>query len=341
MGRHKVFLVHGMGDYGDGWADPFEEQLKKLYDSFELLPIFASFDQLIEIVPVGYNQFFEDRRAQWATDAGQVLALLEAGKLQKSAVTEISNIAASTSSDDFLNTHLLDVFLYRFTPVGELVRRHVAGVILNTLRDSPGPWSIIPHSLGTSVVHDTLHQLFTDADTAPTMQKARANLVMMVSNVSRLFEQRGMDVYKTVTHPSVDPLAGVCRHYLNVKHEWDPFPRPREFRPSDVWPDLITRQQGRFHKIEINAFTTKNVHAFSHYLDNPRVHVPLFRLLSRPDLIPDDEFAEAVARHEADTPFGAFGDLQRKLRDLQISDQSTWRQVVKAFKRFFDILKDF
>lgn len=341
MGKHKIILVHGMGEHGDGWADGHIEQLAELYGSFRLLPLFASFEQLFEFVQVGYNQFFDERRTQWSTDAGAVIKLLEEGDLQKSAVTEISKIADSTISDDFLATHLLDVFLYRFTPVGEQVRRHLAGTILGTLSADPGPWSIVGHSLGASVVHDALHQLFTDAATGPAMRQSRADLLMMVSNVSRLLEQDGMDVYKTVTHPSADPLAGVCRHFFNVKHEWDPFARPREFRPTDDWPDVVTRQQGRFRKIEINAFASKNIHGLTHYLGNPQVHVPFFRLLSRPDFIPDAEFDEAVARYEANTPLGAFEDLQKKLRALQTSDQATWRQVIKAFKKFFEILSDF
>ncbi len=341
MAKHKIFLVHGMGEHGDGWGDDFVEQLSKLYDGFKLLPLFVPFEDLFEFVQVGYNQFFDERRTQWSDDAGQVLALLEAGKLQKSAVTEISKIADSTSKDEFLNTHLLDVFLYRFTPVGEQVRRHLAGAILDKLAADPGPWSIVGHSLGTSLVHDALHQLFTDAVTGPAMRRARADLLVMVSNVSRLLEQKGMDVYKTVTHPSADPLKGVCRHYLNLKHEWDPFTRPREFRPTDDWPDVTTRQLGRLRKIEINAFASKNIHSLEHYFGNPKVHVPFFRLLSRPDFIPADELDEAVAEYEANTPLGTFEKLQKELRNLQISDQATWRQVIKGFKKFFETLKDF
>jgi hypothetical protein len=344
MGKHIVFLVHGMGAHDNTWAEDSIDILRKAYESFELLSLFTSFDERFEFVAVRYDDIFEELRAQWSQDAQPVLDLLNAGKLPKSGVTELAKLGDAATNDDFIATHLLDVFLYRFVPqIGERVRRQVADGILGRLKSEPGPWhwSILGHSLGTSVVHDTLHQMFTDADIGPTMKRARAKLVMMVSNVGRLLEQPGMDVYKTISHPSADPLRGVCGYYFNVKHEWDPFPRPKEFRPTDDWPDVVTRAQGRFRRIEINAFASKNIHSLEHYLGNPRVHAPFFRLLSTPSLIPDEHFHDAVAKYEASTPLGAFEKLQKQLKDLQIADEASWQQVIKAFGQFFDVIRQF
>ena len=134
----------------------------------------------------------------------------------------------------------------------------------------------------------------------------------------------------------------MCRHYINAKHDWDPFPRPKEFKPLDDWPDVATRKEGRYVPITINAFQHKNIHGFSHYLSNPKVHVPLFRrLLPIEGVISDDELSTASALYESATPLGQFEALQQSLKKFQIAEEATWAQIISAFEDCVDTVEKF
>ncbi len=343
MSKQLVFLVHGMGNHPAGWADDAKSQLARLYGQYDAvfgLPPFSDF----ELVEITYDHLFEARRQQWKTNSGAVLAALNSGGLEGGALNQLTDLAAAPSQEGFLATHILDVFLYRFVAqVAEQIRNHVAMEVVAKIDALPATesrrWSIVGHSLGTIVVHDALHVLFTDPAAVGVQRPPRANLVAMVSNVSRLL-QRDIDVYLSEVHPSADPDLGVCGYYLNAKHDWDPFCRPKEFRPVDDWPDSLTRVQNRYVPVTINAFASKNLHSLSHYLENPKVHIPLFRHLTRTGniLLTDGILASHSALYEASTPFGQFEALQQKLKTLQLADSATWLQTLRAFRKFFDAI---
>ncbi len=278
-----------------------------------------------------------------------MLKTLTDNGLQKGAATELAKIgAAPGKEDEFLSTHVLDVVLYKFVPmVAEEARTIVGKRVLETLLDAPDVdrprWSMIAHSLGTAVAHDALHALFTQGVGGRTLAGlTKADVLMMVANVSRLLEEKSVDVYKSVVHPGALPADGVCRYFINAKHDWDPIPRPREFKPLDDWPDLRTRQEQRLLHVAINAFQSKNVHSLTHYLSNPKVHIELFRrLFPFEGAIGPQEFDRAVAQHEAATPFGQFEALQQQLKKLQIADESSWREVIATFQDFFETVRTF
>lgn len=343
MSKHLVFLVHGMGEFADGWADDTKNQLARLYGKYDSVPGLPPFDDL-KLVEITYNHLFEALRDQWRTNSQAVLDKLSDGGLEGGALNQLTELGAAPAQEGFLATHVLDVFLYRFVgQVAEQVRTHVATKLLEEINALPVTeirrWSIISHSLGTAVSHDSLHALFTAPGAVGQQRPPRANLVAMVSNVSRLL-QNDIDAYLSEAHPSADPDKGVCAYYLNAKHDWDPFVRPKEFRPLDDWPDPLTRAQNRYVPITINAFAEKNIHSLSHYLENPKVHIPLFRRLTRSGdiLLTDEVLATASAVYEMSTPFGQFEKLQDQLKDLQLADSATWHQTLRAFRKFFDAL---
>jgi len=337
-----------MGDFADGWSEAIQKQIADSYAAYAIskhLP----FKNFFHFEEVTYNRRFDALRKRWRDDSAAVLKVLKKGGLETSAVNKLASVAAAAGKDDqFLSSHVLDVLLYRFVPmVAEEARNVVTTRILDTLMAAPAldqpRWSVIAHSLGTAVTHDGLHALFTQGVQGQALLgKTKAQLIMMVANVSRLLEEAKVDVYKSVVRPSASPADGICHQYLNIRHEWDPIPRPKEFRPLDDWPDVLTRKEQRFEAVTINAFQNKNVHGFGHYLANPKVHVALFRrLLPMPNAVSDDELATAVALHEASTPLGQFEVLQQELKKFQIAEESNWGQVIGAFQGFFNTLKAF
>ncbi len=347
MAKHIIFLVHGMGDFKKGWSESVQDQVKSLYSAYKISRDF-SFDTFFRFQEITYNHRFDKLREQWKKDSKAVLDKLKEGGIEKSLATDLAKAGGAPGGDGFLSSHVLDVVLYRSIPmVAEAIRNDVSKQIVEALLDPANDerpkWSMIAHSLGTAVAHDSLHALFTGTVDGQTLAgTTKAHVLMMAANVSRLLEQKLVDAYRSVVRPGAQPADGVCRVYLNAKHDWDPIPRPREFRPLDDWPDLPTRQEGRFVPISINAFQSKNVHALSHYLSNPKVHVEFFRrLFPIAGAISDAELAQASALYEAATPFGQFEALQKKLKDFQLHEEASFPEVIKAFQGFFDALKAF
>ena len=348
MAKHVIFLIHGMGDFADGWSkDGIQSQISALYSSYKIAKDLP-FEQSFRFEEITYNDRFDGLRKRWKSDSAAVLAQFKKDGIEKGVGTELARAGGALGADNFLGTHVLDIGLYKLTTVGESIRTHVANRILDTLlKDRSGDiprWSIIAHSLGTAVAHDTLHALFTQTIGGRTLQGVtKAHALVMLANVSRVLEQPSVDVYRSVTRPGALPGSGVCRHFINAKHDWDPFPRVKEFRPLDDWPDVQTRQEHRYVPVKINAIQQKNVHGFSHYLSNPKVHVEFFRrILPGEGLISEEELTRASTLFEASTPFGQFQALQESLKALQDpTETGTLADVIKNGVAFFETLKNF
>jgi hypothetical protein len=351
MAKHVIFLVHGMGPFTDGWSKTsVQSQISSLYSVYKVskdLP----FDQLFRFEEITYNTLFEDIRKRWKNQNSAVLKQLKKGGIEDGVLAEVTNANAALGADHFLSTHVLDVVLYKTKQVREQIKTHVSTRILDTLLKDPSGdlprWSIIAHSLGTAVTHDSLHALFTQpipGSKKKTLHgRTKADVLMMMANVSRVLEEDSIDVYRSATRPGAATDKGVCRFFINAKHTWDPVPRVKEFRPLDDWPDLETRQQKRYVPVEINAIQSKDVHAMSHYLSNPKVHVEFFRrIIPVTDLITDEELTKASAVFEGATPFGQFEALQKELKKLQDpTETGNLGDLIRNASKFFETLKNF
>ena len=346
MARHVIFLMHGMGDFPKGWSAATQGQLRGLYAKYGVAKSLP-FDEIFACEEITYSGRFEKLRKQWKAGASAVVRELKKGGLPDNAAAHLLRADASAANDDFLRTHLLDLLLYRFNPqVAEEARTLVARRIQEVIfpkRGDPPRWSVLAHGLGTAVAHDSLHAMFTHTAGGRTlMGLAKAQAIVMIANVSRLLEQRTVDVYRSVVRPGLAD-QGICEFYVNIWHEWDPLPRPKAFRPLHDWPDVATRlaRPERFVAAPINAFQRRNVHALDHYLADPRAHVAIFRaLLPLPDAIAEPELTRAIAAHEATTPFGQFEALQQALKALQLAEEAGWKQVIDAFTRFFAAVRN-
>ena len=350
MAKHLLFLVHGVGDTDPGWSKSIQDLIRALYANYHIAKLMP-FDQHFAFKEVNYNDKFDARRTAWKTEADKVVTALSEGGMKAGAITKLTSIASEPSREEFLNTHALDVVMYRFLALeAEQVRTAVQKQILTALAAQPanesGLWSVIAHSLGTSVMHDVLHQMFSPlrpvAFEPLPAGLFRPYVVMMVANVSRLLENKSFfgddgDAYRSFVRPSKDPAQGACDFFINVRHEWDPIPKPRMFRPTDDWPDVATRAQRRYIDVEINAIEQPNVHDFSHYLKNPKTHVPLFRCLTVPDLLTEDEAAAASLAYEASTPLEKFKKEAKNLEKLSLPEsEQDWRNIITMLRNYHD-----
>ena len=227
MAKHLIFMVHGMGDFKPGWSDGVETLMKT---SFRKFMEGVAFSDEYEFIEINYNALFEERRQEWGRRAEVLAGVFASNGLSDGAVQKLLKFAGAPGGDGFLQTHVLDAVMYRFLPqVAEHVRRTVQDKILSTLQAGPhnvAPnWSIICHSLGTSVTHDTLQAMFThEVNGVLLHSNYRPNNVFMVGNVSRVLWHSG-SVYETSVKPHPRRERGLCQRYYNFQHELDPFPQ--------------------------------------------------------------------------------------------------------------------
>jgi hypothetical protein len=304
MPKHLIFLVHGMGRYGvmengefkpdlKGW---FEEATAALKDSYKTfveadMGLGVAFDDRFTIVPVVYDGIFDKIRTAWAEQAEGWSQLGLGGD---GFIESVQGVLKSADEDDFLWTHAADVALYAIPLVRDAVKMRVISIMLDKLSEviGEGPfdtWSIVAHSLGTAVVHDSLLLLQHRAlETFPNWLPPRS--LCMVANVARALSNNDATAYDDVISPSG---PGRPDHYLSANHELDPFTRIDPFRPtSGGWvapgsryrdvsglsdyllaADVVDWAKDRTN---LNKFAALVPHGFTHYMRQPDVVLNLW-----------------------------------------------------------------
>lgn len=353
MAKPILFVVHGMGKHKTGW----EKEVKKtLSDATPEYPFLADtkLSRMAKIVPLTYDDEFEKLRKLWKDDSQKVIKVMQkpdnSDKFQSLLSPfegdKLLEIQSGLGEDNFFNTHVLDVLLYRFTSIGEKIRVKVAKDIVKTLLDEDEEvpsWSIMAHSLGTAVTHDTLHALYADkiwregkVNKLFKPGEYTATAVIMLANVSRVLQSR-VKVYKSRVKPG---SRGVCDYFINAFHMFDPFARIKQFEPGDEW---LKGQNADdlYAPIPTNVINQPNVHAYAHYLENPKVHVPIFRVLNGEDSINDKEFKTAYDKFFKASPNSSFQDFGKKLKKLNIGEPESFQAVLEAWSNYANILEQF
>lgn len=348
---HLIFLVHGMGAFAPGWSESAQKTIRDQYATYSALS-FIPFNQRFTFVEINYNDEFEALRKVWrdmSKALGDALKAGAPGQLGKTPddkkfVADLNHVAGLADKDNFLTTHVVDVLLYvaarqTAATVRESVRNQIFKALNaqvkagNTLR-----WSVIAHSLGTAVVHDSLHEAYSDKPTKKGGKLAtitRASCLAMIANVSRLLEW-DIDVYLSRTRPgNPDEPDAACRAYLNAHNMFDPFTRPKPFAPAAHWPSLGVRALGLYQDVEISTIEDpETVHDLDHYLRNPRVHGPLFNQLVGQQVLDRATIDDAHARYVAVTPLGRFAEFVAKLKEFELGQDSPLEHVIKKWAAF-------
>lgn len=338
--KHIIFLVHGMGKHADRWSQPAQKIIKDSYKKYSQIS-WLRFNSFYEFEEIIYDDEFEALRKQWENMSKGLGAVLQSQGINASLVKKLNKLAGVTNKDQFINTHVVDVLLYRFArQTASAVRDSIRAQILKKLESvnssEPIRWSIIAHSLGTAVIHDALHGLYTDTLGVSGQQLGnvtRPHMLMMVANVSRIL-QSDVKVYQSVVRPGAPEDSHAVRYYINARHEWDPFPMPKAFRPKPDWPTLSIRERGFYNEVVTNAIEDKNVHSLEHYLKNPLVHTALFNALSDRDAIDDASIKSAHSNYVARTPVGKFEEAVNQLKEFQLGEEEDLARVIKVWAEF-------
>lgn len=337
---HRLILVHGMGNHEDDWADEVIEKLEGLYDGFDRDPPLLtrrSFEERIQPVPLRYDEVFRDTLKEWA-DNNETLAQ-HADSLGADTIARLTGWLDNEDLDDFAWTHAADVLLYRgLSLMRERVKVNVANqlaVAIDEAIEADDSWSVLAHSLGTSVLMDSLHALFThELDGVPTgfePQNAQAGLVMMVANCSRVL-QTTPAAYDSTVRPGVPGATDRgCQLYLNVAHFLDPFLVIKPFDPEQ-WPDDEPVPNAFYRQISVRHIHEANVHSLLHYLEHPAVHIPLFRALTWQSSITKSQEQQKLSEFEIfdDLTQAEWQEIKERLDDAQQGAPASPWQTIEA-----------
>ena len=344
--KHVLFIFHGMGAHAqdivgvedDGWADGVKKLLREKAEQFSVFGD-GGFDELVELVPVTYDQVFHTILKSWdksATALGKYLA----GAPIEPLLTWMEGISDDEAS--FFWTHIVDVLLYRFfAQARDHVQTRVASKMvvkivseleavdwdMNEVR-----FSVLAHSLGTAVAHDALHKLATTPipdGTAPGKPNTalmppdfRFHSYFAVANVSRVLWPKHERVeIETRVRPTSGGLSA-DRYYLhqafrNFRHVADPVPAFWRFGPTD-WGS-------RYMNVDVRHYRDINIHDLAHYLEHPGVYVRIFAGLLGNDVISGQEI-EAAANAWSEYE----GPLATAQRDLVTLTEQALNKIAGA-----------
>ena len=314
MRKHVLFFVHGMGSYVTGtgspsnaWGKEAAKSLKRHYDKY-FIPRSRDFNERFEVVHINYDTVFHQILKRWDEESAQILA---STNLIAPEIDELIGWlnGVSTTDDNFAWTHVSDVILYWFFPlVRQRVKAHVSTQFQATLAPNGDgaveSWSVIAHSLGTTVTHDVLHALDSTTPNEAgisildTMVPS-ASAVCMVANVSKIMESdiKVYDETLVVPASAVKP-ATACFNYLSFNNVWDPFVTPERFDPSGIPAWDVAEVNETFVDVEIENIHQANVHSIHNYLENPAVHIPILERLCGLGSILDTERQQAFDEFE-------------------------------------------
>ncbi len=291
MAEEKNFLivVHGIGEHT---RESVEKEVKKA-----LSAVSSTFNKNVETRAVVYNNVFKDWIASAKSDWNGAIDKLSSIK-HFTGAKDLLKKRLNEDTQGFLETHILDVALYLST-VGIPVQLAVALQISDLLEEFIKGGNtrkrrlvILGHSMGTAVLHDTLHKMIKggfEDDRANKLENmtVRINSLYQVANTSRLL--------KTETDPtdfetSVRPYpGGIIDRMYNVHHKFDPIPQVKPFEVDlGEWISETSIPKSVFKDVELKAVFDSDIHGIKHYLNDPKLHMPLLVELDREYDLPRD-----------------------------------------------------
>lgn len=352
--KQAILLVHGMGTH----TGPTDQTSGSFHKEFvdattESLQCYANHnsDKLenhIDIHEFNYDDWLNKMRTEMADNAKSMKDRLAAVSAAYGAsvpldlVGRLNGFENDFGEDSFFYTHWLDVIFYG-TMLGAKIRVDAGLKVAELVQDyGAGNVHVVAHSLGTAVMHDTLHLLYRPAydpnDAIPDLHLTNHKLgsVWMIANVSRLVNcvTRITDPLSSVVRPGDN---GCANAFFNVRHELDPFTWLARFNPPNngswISEDLYN---SAYNNIVTNLVVDGNTHSFTQYLQDPKVAECLFYQLLPEFKVDLQEMDKVSAEYSKKSINGAYASLEDSLRNIEVKDISTWREFLDAASTFKD-----
>ena len=294
MGKPLLLLLHGIGTHSRTWADHAIARLDEIGATFPEIAAGGPLTSQVTIKALNYDSVFDAQLARWRA-AGEAIDGFKGESAVKvpNLVDFLNNTFVPPDEENFVWNSVMDAVTYRGVTItrGE-IRTHVMKEIVSAInahldREQEAEISILGHSLGTIVVHDTLHLLATgEGGDAFKSEFFRFANVFLLANASKLGPKKFIDIKSddSCTRPISAPAptggaAPYCGALYNFNNHWDPI---------GSWARFSAQGWGNgFHDVEIRHIHQLNVHGINHYIEHPRVHIPLLRALLGTFVIPD------------------------------------------------------
>lgn len=169
MAKNIVFVIHGIGEYQDGWMEKESSAVPALRKAATEYPFFEgkSLDSYVDFVPVLYDDVYERILKHWS-DLGE--GLKNSIPVMPVFADKAVNALQGASDNKWWLKTGADVLLYWgfklfqqriILRVISQITKKVAGTITQG-NERPG-YHILAHSMGTAVAHDALHHLGTES----------------------------------------------------------------------------------------------------------------------------------------------------------------------------------
>lgn len=350
--KKALLLLHGMGNFSPpGIDDDGKPTLGSFGDEFMKASTKAlqrykgyktkTINQYIDIHEFNFDSWFDKMRQEMADRSKSMQERIDyvAGiygvNFATDIVARLTNWEAEFGDDDFFHTHWLDVIFYT-TMLGAKVRVDVAKKIAELIEDyGQGNVHIMAHSLGTAVLHDTLHLLYRPEhdpnDEIPDLHLTNHKIgsLWMISNVSRLVNSvtRLADPYKSVVKPGDDGCTNV---FYNIRHRLDPFTWISCFNPENngSWiPESLF--YSAFNHIVTDLIVCANTHSFTQYLLDPKLAEQyLYRLT--PFNVKIEELDRVANVYSQNSIAGAYAGLEEAFHELQFKELQSLRDFLDA-----------
>jgi len=285
-----LFLIHGMGNGAQpadapSWHADVVAGLRasaKTYAHDKDLVLATPNAGQVLVVPLTYHQLFDQLREKWAAQSPDATGWLPLAKSLAFSDPQVLGKLPGwiNTAGEFFWTHVLDALLYRYVPEMTVpIRDEIATQIATAWHkadlDNGANTSVhfVSHSLGTCVLHDAIATLGGDPGFSPGTHLIDS--IVTCANVASVLETN-CPAYTSIDRPAdADPPPdGMVGSYFSFRHELDPVAAVKTFRgdqhgwPASGYQDEVTK--------EVKDW---NVHGYSHYLDNPVVHLRLFERL--------------------------------------------------------------
>lgn len=341
---HVLFLVHGMGKQSENWAEPVIGNLKTIAAQYKRLSE-DTFEKDLVFEPIRYDHVFDDLINRWRNDFSGI-AESEASSLFPGS--KIGELLKSMDKEErsFFWSHVADVLIYRFFPLyRDRVRidviHQISKKISHYRAQNPGTvrFSFLAHSLGTAVIHDSLHQLgstkwHNEIDNVKGPPHTRFQALFMLSNTSKILES-DINPDESIVCPvgsRGDKNLEYLDQYINVLHTYDPVTFIRRYKPK------ITGNN--YRQIEVSHIRGANIHDFAHYLDHPAVHIPILRILKGFMAVLPAEEIQAKENYKDIDRKSLTDALKNRAREAraELEDHSDLAELVRIWIKLKDLI---
>jgi hypothetical protein len=305
-----LILVHGMGQNDAGWSAAPGGPQEKLNEVAKKYSLFngGNFTDELPVREISYTRCFQDEINRWNQASAELAQWTEDNSrpLPKVVAWLDKPLPANEAvAKDFFWSTAIQPLLYRGF---ELFRTRVRVAVMTALvehlkefADESLNVTIVAHSLGTMVMHDVLDMVgngVLPADVKDvevlTADYWKLSSIFMIADVCRLGPSwiKDIDYYSSVVRPVMPDgsVKGISDKFFEVWHRFDPFAIAAPFRPKDWGPG--------YQPVDpLSHFRQANVHGYTHYLDHPKVHVPIINYALRANAITADKAADARAKY--------------------------------------------